>query len=206
VACSVWLGASGDVRFLWHYRSRFSRMFGLLGRHRPCPIRSPLWVAKQSTGTRRKFPLAPSGKSPLEARASLCPIKRDVSRSSRTLGKGCDGRVGAAGRAARSRTAKSCGLDASTLASTRADATHHAGMVARKPITRESAKEAVKTNRAGKAGMFSATCGDLSACFFICTRSCGCVKHPAFPAPSVFGGTRFGKARAIMSRECGRVA
>ena len=43
------------------------------------------------------------------------------------------------------RTAKSHGLDVSMLTSTGDDASHHAGMVARKPITRESAKEAVKT-------------------------------------------------------------
>jgi hypothetical protein len=77
----------------------------------------------------------------------LCLIKRGVLRSSRTLGEGCDGRDGAAGRMASTRTAKSCGLDASTLASTGDDASHHAGMVARKPITRESTKQAVKTNR-----------------------------------------------------------
>ena len=44
-------------------------------------------------------------------------LKRDASRSSRTLGAGCDGRLGDARRAAPWRTAKSCGPDAPTLAS-----------------------------------------------------------------------------------------
>jgi hypothetical protein len=65
--------------------------------------------------------LAPSGKSPLEARPVPCPIKRDVSRSSRTLGAGCDGRVGAAWRAAQARTAKSCGPDIPMLMPSRQD-------------------------------------------------------------------------------------
>jgi hypothetical protein len=43
--------------------------------------------------------------------------KRGVSRSSRTLGAGCDGRFGGAGRARPSRTAKSCGPDTPTLVS-----------------------------------------------------------------------------------------
>jgi hypothetical protein len=42
---------------------------------------------------------------------------RGVSRSSRTLGAGCDGRGSDARRAALLRTAKSCGPDAPTLAS-----------------------------------------------------------------------------------------
>jgi hypothetical protein len=68
--------------------------------------------------------------------------------------------VGARDECANKRTAKSCGLDASTLALTRGNALHCAGMVTTKPITRESTKEAVKTIRAGKAGAFRRTCGD----------------------------------------------
>jgi hypothetical protein len=43
--------------------------------------------------------------------------KRGVSRSSRTLDAGCDGRVGIAGRAMRMRTAKPCGPDPPMLGS-----------------------------------------------------------------------------------------
>jgi hypothetical protein len=46
---------------------------------------------------------------------------------------GCDGRDGAARRATPQRTAKSCGLDASTLALTGDNALHCAGMVTTKP-------------------------------------------------------------------------
>jgi hypothetical protein len=42
---------------------------------------------------------------------------------------------------------ESCGPDASTLALTRDNALHCAGMVARSPITREITKEPVKTIR-----------------------------------------------------------
>ena len=38
--------------------------------------------------------------------------------------------------------------------------THCAGDGDKKPITRESTKQAVKTIRAGKAGLFRCTCGD----------------------------------------------
>jgi hypothetical protein len=36
--------------------------------------------------------------------------------------------------------------------------------------------------------------------FFYCTRGCGCIEHPAFPAPSIFL-----KARQILAK-LGRVA
>ena len=43
------------------------------------------------------------------------------------------------------------------------------------PITRESAKEAVKTIRAGKAGSLRRTCGDYArVLIFFRTRGCGC--------------------------------
>jgi hypothetical protein len=45
------------------------------------------------------------------------PLERGASRSSRTLGAGCDGRFGGARRAALMRTAKSCGPDTPTLVS-----------------------------------------------------------------------------------------
>jgi hypothetical protein len=45
------------------------------------------------------------------------PITRGVSRSSRTLGAGCDGRGDVEGRTTSTRTAKSCGPDISTLMS-----------------------------------------------------------------------------------------
>jgi len=46
----------------------------------------------------------------------------------------------------------------------------HAGDGDKKPITRESTKQAVKTIRAGKAGSFRCACGDLLACFLFFAR------------------------------------
>jgi hypothetical protein len=59
---------------------------------------------------------------------------------------------GVARRAASPRTAKSCGPDIPTLISSRADDLRgDGGKKAR--LTEESTKEAVKTNRAGNAGV-----------------------------------------------------
>jgi hypothetical protein len=55
-------------------------------------------------------------KSPAESSTS-CAHKRGVSPSSRTLGAGCGGRDGVERRTTPKRTAKSCGPDASTPAS-----------------------------------------------------------------------------------------
>ena len=49
--------------------------------------------------------------------ARLAPEKRGVSRSSRTLGAGCDGRFGRRKTSAAKRAAKSCGPDPPTLGS-----------------------------------------------------------------------------------------
>jgi hypothetical protein len=88
------------------------------------------------------------------------------------------------------RTAKSCGPGLSMLRSTRSNASHCAGMVTTKPDHQGEPEGNRKTIRAGKAGVAGQTCGDLLVCFFICTRGCGCGWHPAFPAPSAFGGNK----------------
>ncbi len=44
-----------------------------------------------------------------------------------------------------------------------------------------------------------------SCAFFICTRGCGCGKHPAFPAPLFFEGHVDEQLGRIVSRECRRV-
>jgi hypothetical protein len=45
-------------------------------------------------------------------------------------------------------------------------------------------------------------------CFFTCTRGCGCTSHPAFPAPSLFGGRNWtsnpGAVRTAGVRICVR--
>ena len=67
---------------------------------------------------------------------------------------------------AHKRTAKSCGPDIPTLISSLRgdDLADDGGKKAR--LTGESTKETVKTIRAGNAGMFRRTCGDLLVCFF----------------------------------------
>jgi hypothetical protein len=66
----------------------------------------------------KNFPLPLLVETGIE-RLTSRPRWRGVSRSSRTLGAGCDGRGSARRRTALTRTAKSCGPDASTLASSR---------------------------------------------------------------------------------------
>src|SRR5438132_3331624 len=41
--------------------------------------------------------------------------------------------------------------------------------------------------------------------FFVCVRGCGCGEHPAFPAPSIFRGTKaFARLGRTAPREGGR--
>src|SRR5258708_19099854 len=40
-------------------------------------------------------------------------------------------------------------------------------------------------------GVSGCTCGDYSCAFYLCTRGCGCGRHPAFPTPSFFLGEQF---------------
>ena len=74
---------------------------------------------------------------------------------------GCDGRDGCARRAQLVRAAKSCGPGLSTLRSSSRqllDGTRER-WGQESPIPRESTKDTVKTNRAGKAGSSGWTCG-----------------------------------------------
>jgi len=113
---------------------------------------------------------------------------------------------GASDEGACSRTVKSCGPDASTLASNRWELFLRWRWQER-PIAEESTKQAVKTIRAGKAGSFRRTCGDYTRMLILfCMRGCGRVWRPAFPAPSVLQrtGLQFKTRvdRAARSRSC----
>ncbi|WP_298256503.1 hypothetical protein, partial [Bradyrhizobium sp.] len=66
------------------------------------------------------------------------------------------GRGGATDECASSRTAKSWRPDISTLVSTRDNASHCAGMVARKPDHQGDHEVSRKTTRAGNAGTYPA--------------------------------------------------
>ena len=68
----------------------------------------------------QKYFASSPGRNTFKPHASR-PHKRGVSRSSRTLGAGCGGRGGVTRRMTRPRTAKPCGPDAPTLASSLRD-------------------------------------------------------------------------------------
>jgi len=86
------------------------------------------------------------------------------------------------------RTAKSCGPDAPTLASSRRRKLRRRWWQP-SPVTKESAKETVKTIAQGRPGVPANLW--LYPCAFCCTGGCGCAKRPAFPAPSIFRGQKF---------------
>ena len=93
------------------------------------------------------------------------------------------------------RTVKSCGSDAPGPASSlREDAQ---ATVSTKPGHREEREVSRKTIARGMPGCSGVTVVTMLVCFFICTRGCGRIARPAFPAPSDIKGTRnSGKTRA----------
>src|SRR5581483_8574531 len=90
------------------------------------------------------------------------------------------------------RTAKACGPDASTLALTRDNAWHCAGTVTKKPGSPGRARrKPLKPFAQGMPECFGEPVVIMLACFFILhARPRVRLKHPAFPAPSVFGRRR----------------
>jgi len=120
----------------------------------------------------------------------LCPIKRGASRSSRTVG--CRMRwtlvVRKDERASR-RTAKSCGPDASTLASRRRD--DPPITVTKSPIAGESTKETVKPVAQGRPGVFRWTCGGLVSRASFARGAAGALGTRLSLRPLVFEGQRF---------------
>ena len=131
--------------------------------------------------------------------------KRGASRSSRTLGAGCDGRGNSQDERCYPRTAKPCGPDAPTLASS------WQAMTCRRrwqksPVTGESAEETVKTIVQGRSGQSGEPVVTTLVCYLLFrTRGCGCNGHPAFPAPSVFlGEWSVEQLGRFAPRECGR--
>ena len=111
------------------------------------------------------------------------------------VGAGCDGRGCCAGRARRLRTAKPCGPDTPTLVSSLA------GDPARR---RRLTSPALRGERGISRNPSCRECRIVSASLWFltrvlstpCTRGCGCARHPAFPAPSVFRGGGRRKTRA----------
>src|SRR5258707_8121194 len=87
------------------------------------------------------------------------------------------------------RTAKSCGSDAPGLASSLREEAQ--ATVATEPGHRGEREVSRKTIARGMPGLLRCTCGDYTRVLTShCTRGCGCIGHPAFPAPSVLLGQR----------------
>ena len=100
------------------------------------------------------------------------------------------------------RTAKSCGPGTPTLVSSFAEVFREA-TVAKEPGHRGERGVTVKTNAQGMSGCFGVPVVTIARALFCCVRGCGCIVHPAFPAPSIFRGTLSCKARArSASRQC----
>jgi len=94
---------------------------------------------------------------------------------------------GATDESAYLRTAKSCGPDAPTLASSSREASFlHVSWGWRwqeSPITGESTKETVKTIARGMPDVSGVTVVTNACAFYHCARGCGRAERPAFPAP-----------------------
>src|SRR5713101_676400 len=121
---------------------------------------------------------------------SLVPAhKRGVSRSSRTLGRGCDGRGSVRRNFAQTNDAAT---DGEVVWSWRSDAgakvvktlpASHGRRWQPSMVTGESTKDTVKTIAQGMPAV--AVCPWLlTPVLFCCTGGLGCNAHPAFPAPS----------------------
>src|ERR1700728_4920892 len=89
---------------------------------------------------------------------------------------------GATDESAMLRTAKSCGPDAPTLASSVAEVSARRWWQT-SPVTRESAEQAVKTIARGMPGDSGVTVVTNACAFYQCARGCGRAERPAFPAP-----------------------
>jgi hypothetical protein len=106
------------------------------------------------------------------------------------------------------RTAKSCGPDAPTLASSVRK------MLRRRrwqqsPVTGESTKETVKTIAQGRPDCSGEPVVTMLVCFYFCTRGCGCGRASGFPCALCFekglvflhnpGASRRGKGNPCLS-------
>src|SRR6266436_7472335 len=107
------------------------------------------------------------------------------------------------------RTAKSCGPDAPTLASSSRSCVGPTGFrqnlalrmtVAKEPGHRGEHDISRKTIACGNAGRFRCTrCYSCAFYHYKCTRGRGCQGHPSFPTPSL--GGRFSNASGASRRE-----
>jgi hypothetical protein len=118
--------------------------------------------------------LAPSGKSQPSSRASCLDEEGRFGRSSRYVGRGCDGRVSAQDVARGTRSTKPCGPDTPMLVST-LGAQEPGGTVTKTPGTPRRARSKSSSIARGMPGVSGCTCDHSCAfsCYF-CTRDRGC--------------------------------
>src|SRR5438045_7925813 len=106
------------------------------------------------------------------------------------------------------RTAKSCGSDAPTLASSWRKYFRWRRWQ-ESPVTGESAKETVKTIARGMPGVSGVTVVTMLVCFFILHARLRAHRAPGIPCALLFWGGRFvhhsGVIRAAGSRRCVRL-
>jgi hypothetical protein len=99
---------------------------------------------------------------------------------------GCGGREGGARRAMLTRTAKSCGPGAATLALSSRGTQSARATVAKEPVHRGERDISRKTSAQGRPDVSGVPVVSNSCAFDLCTRGRGCTGHPVFPAPSDF--------------------
>src|SRR3954447_4070311 len=110
----------------------------------------------------------------------------------------------AADERCRTRTAKSCGPDASTLASSFVQKQSDGDKQARSPG--RSRRKPLKPSRAGVPGSSGLPVVTNSYAFLLCMRGCGCVGTRHSPRPTHGKGRNFSHTSdAFAPRECGRV-
>ena len=127
---------------------------------------------------------------------------RGASRSSRTLGAGCDGRVGDARRAALMRTAKLCGPDAPTLASS-LRVNNPQATVARKPGRRGERSISRRTIAQGRPDCFGEPVVDYARALFCLRARLRVHRAPGFPCALCFRGAILDQPGRIVPRESG---
>jgi hypothetical protein len=148
--------------------------------------------------------IAVTPKSASEFAASR-PEKRGVSRSSRTLGAGCDGRDGLVRRTRPTRTAKPCGPGAPTLASSFAEFSAKRRWQ-ESPVTGESTEHAVKTIAQGRPGKPGVPVVTMLVCFLISHARLRVRRAPGFPCALFYQRDKMSASlgREQASRDRGR--
>jgi|SRR5882724_1428010 len=159
-----------------------------------------------STPARKNISVFPKPKSPY---IPCRPVpQRGVSRSSRTLERDAMDASGVTDESACPRTAKSCGPDAPTLASSwRRCFASRWRWWQESPVTRESPKETVKTIAQGNAGCLRRTCGDYARVVFVFTprEAAGAAGTRHSLRPRFRGEGFLHDSDAIAPRGCGSV-